>query len=62
MVDFQDPFDQVPDYFKVEMTKTIITRFSGALRKVDVEMFLSKVVEVINLKLAEEDKETGDMG
>ena len=62
MVDFQAPFDQVPDYFKVEMPKPIITRFSGALRKVDVEMFLSKVVEVINLKLAEEDKETGDMG
>ena len=59
---FQDPFDQVPVCFKDEMPKTIITRFSGALGKVDVEMFLSKVVEVINLELAEEDEKNGDMG
>ena len=44
------------------MPRKVITRFSGALRKVDIELFLSKMIEVISLTLADEEKETGEMG
>ena len=44
------------------MLKKVITRFSGALRrKVDVHLFLTKVVEVICVSLAEEEEEIGEM-
>ena len=58
----QDPFDHVPECFKDEMPKKVVTRFSGALRKkVDVHLFLTKVVEVICVSLGEEKEETGEM-
>ncbi|CAH3041022.1 unnamed protein product, partial [Porites evermanni] len=58
----QDPFDHVPGCFKDKMPKKVITRFSGALRrKVDVHLFLTKVVEVICVSLAEEEEEIGEM-
>ena len=58
----QDPFDHVPECFKDEMPKKVVTRFSGALRKkVDVHLFLTKVVEVICVSLADENEETGEM-
>ena len=44
------------------MPRTVMTRFSAALKKVNVELFLSKVVEVISLWLPQEDEQTGDMG
>ena len=44
------------------MPRTVLTHFSKALRKIDVGLFLSNVVEVINLRLAGEDKESGEMG
>ena len=44
------------------MPKTMIVHFTAALRKVNVELFLSKVVEVIILKLGQEDKDNGEMG
>jgi len=40
----------------------MILHFTAALRKVNVELFLSKVVEVIILKLGQEDKDNGEMG
>jgi len=44
------------------MPRTVMTRFSAALKKgVNPELFLGKVVEVIRLRLAEEDEQTGDM-
>ena len=44
------------------MPKKVVTRFSGALkRKVDVHLFLTKVVEVICVSLAEEKEEIGEM-
>ena len=44
------------------MPKKVVTRFSGALRrKVDVHLFLTKVVEVICVSLAEEEEEIGEM-
>ena len=44
------------------MPKKVVTRFSGALRrKVDVHLFLTKVVEVICVSLADENEETGEM-
>lgn len=44
------------------MPKKVVTRFSGALRKkVDVHLFLTKVVEVICVSLGEEKEETGEM-
>ena len=40
----------------------MVTRFSGALRKIDdVELFLSKLVEVIISSLPQEDKGVGEM-
>lgn len=39
----------------------MITRFSGALRKIDVELFLSKLVEVIISRLPQEDEGVGEM-
>ncbi|XP_078382607.1 E3 ubiquitin-protein ligase rnf213-alpha-like isoform X3 [Oculina patagonica] len=58
----QDPFEEVPDIFKTEMPRQIMTHFSAALKKVDIELFLSKVVEVISLWLAQEEEQTGEMG
>ena len=44
------------------MPKKVVTRFSVALRrKVDVHLFLTKVVEVICVSLAEEEEENGEM-
>ena len=44
------------------MPKKVVTRFSEALRrKVDVHLFLTKVVEVICVSLAEEEEEIGEM-
>jgi len=39
-----------------------MTHFSAALKKINIELFLSKVVEVISLWLPQEDEQTGDMG
>lgn len=58
----QEPFEKVPDFFKTEMPRTVMTHFSAALKKVNIELFLSKVVEVISLWLPQEDEQTGDMG
>lgn len=59
----QDPFYNVPDCFKAEMPTRLMTQFTGALTRkaVDVHVFLSKVVEVISVRLAEEKKEYGDL-
>ena len=45
------------------MPTRLMTHFSGALTKkaVDVHLFLTKVVEVISVRLAEEKKECGEM-
>lgn len=45
------------------MPTRLMTQFSGALTKkaVDVHLFLTKVVEVISVRLAEEKKEFGEM-
>jgi len=44
------------------MPRKVMIRFSSSLKKgVNPELFLSKVVEVIRLRLAEEDEQTGDM-
>lgn len=58
----QDPFEEVPDIFKTEMPRAVMTHFSAALKKINIELFLSKVVEVISLWLPQEDEQTGDMG
>ena len=58
----QDPFEKVPDIFKTEMPRKVMTHFSAELKKVDIDLFLSKVVEVISLWLPQEDEQTGDMG
>ena len=58
----QDPFEEVPEIFKTEMSRTVTTHLSAALKKVNIELFLSKVVEVISLWLPQEDEQTGDMG
>jgi hypothetical protein len=44
------------------MPRAVMIHFSEALKKVNIEMFLSKVVEVISLWLPQEDEQTGDMG
>lgn len=59
---FQEPFERVPEIFKTEMPRAVMTHFSAALKKVNIEMFLSKVVEVISLWLPQEGEQTGDMG
>ena len=56
----QDPFEKVPDIFKTEMPRKAITRFSAAMKRVNIELFLSEVVEVISLWLPQEDEQTGD--
>lgn len=43
------------------MPRGIVTRFSAALKKMNVDLFLSQVVEVISLTLAQEEEGTGDM-
>ena len=58
----QDPFEDVPDIFKTEMLRIVKTHFSAALKKINTELFLSKVIEVISSRLAQEDEQTGDMG
>ena len=57
----QDPFEDVPDIFKTEMSCTITTHFSAALKKINTELFLSEVIEVISSRLVQEDEQTGDM-
>ena len=44
------------------MPRRIMANFSAALKKVDIESFLSNVIEVITLRLAQEDEQTGEMG
>ena len=45
------------------MPTRLMIQFSGALTRkaVDVHVFLTKVVEVISVRLAEEKKEYGDL-
>ena len=57
----QDTFQKVPDIFQTEMPRTVMTHFSAALKNVNIELFLSEVVEVISLWLPQEDEQTGDM-
>lgn len=58
----QDPFEDVPDIFKTEMPRAVTTHFSAALKRINTELFLSKVIEVISSRLAREEEQTGDMG
>lgn len=50
----QDPFEKIPEIYKQEMPRLAVTRFSATLKKMNVDLFLSRVVEVITLVLAHE--------
>ena len=58
----QNPFQDVPDIFQTEMPRKVMLRFSAELKKVNIDLFLSKVVEVITLWLPQENEQTGEMG
>ena len=49
-----DPFEKIPEIYKQEMPRLAVTRFSATLKKMNVDLFLSRVVEVITLVLAHE--------
>ena len=43
------------------MPRRIMTNFSAALKEVNIESFLSNVIEVITLRLAQEEEQNGEM-
>lgn len=43
------------------MSRAAITRFSAALKKMDIDLFLSRVIEVICLMLAHDEDTIGEM-
>lgn len=57
----QDPFEKISEIFKQEMQRPAITRFSAALKKVNVDLFLSRIIEVISLMLTHEEDVTGEL-
>ncbi|XP_022797655.1 E3 ubiquitin-protein ligase rnf213-alpha-like isoform X3 [Stylophora pistillata] len=58
----QDPFEKVSDSFKEEMPKNTILLLSAALKRMDVDLFLSRVIEVISLLLVHEEERNREMG
>ncbi|XP_022806306.1 E3 ubiquitin-protein ligase RNF213-like [Stylophora pistillata] len=57
----QDPFEKVSEIFKQGMPRPTITRFSAALKKINVDLFLSRVIEVISLMHAHDEDAISEM-
>ena len=58
---FQDPFEDISESFEEEMPRDTIALLSAALKRMDVDLFLRRVIEVISLRLVHEERnrETG---
>ena len=58
---FQDPFEKTPNWCKEQMSRLQKFNCSRQLRKIDVERFVSELLEVIFINLKSETKGEEDM-
>ena len=58
---FQDPFKEISESFKEEMPRDTIALLSAALKKMDVDLFLRRMIEVISLQLVYEEERNREM-
>ena len=59
---FQDPFEDISESFKEEMPRDTIALLSAALKRMDVDLFLRRVIEVISLRLVHEEERNRETG
>ena len=48
---FQEPFNQMPDVFKETLRSSDVAHLNRVLRKIDMELFLPRLLEMILLKV-----------
>lgn len=51
LLPLQDPFEQISDTFKQVMSRAQLMKFSSGMRRIDLDCFVSEVLELILLNL-----------
>ena len=51
LLPLQDPFEQISDTFKQVMSRAQLMKFSSGMRRIDLDFFVSEVLELILLNL-----------
>ena len=58
---FQEPFEEMPEFFKGRLTSNDASHLNRVLRKIDMERFLPLLLEMILLKVKHAEENTADM-
>ena len=58
---FQEPFEEMPEFFKGKLSKSDAGHLNRVLRKIDMELFLPRLLEMILLKVKHAEENTADM-
>ena len=58
---FQEPFEQMPDVFKEKLSSTDVAHLNRVLRKIDMDLFLPRLLEMILLKVKHAEENVATM-
>ena len=60
-ISFQEPFEEMPEFLKGKLSSSDAAHLNRVLRKIDMELFLPRLLEMILLKVKHAEENIADM-
>ena len=58
---FQETFEEMPEFFKEKLSSSVAAHLNRVLRKIDMDLFLPLLLEMILLKVKHAEENIADM-